>query len=182
MTLHRWWWVAALGLGPMLAAPAFAQAPPPDEPAPWRAADALQSPEWLRFGLTQRTRYEHLFESFRPGRPGDGGLLSFRTHLSAELRPGPMRLGVELLDSRAYLDSDVSAPTTGEVNPLEPLQAYVALELNDALTAGDQLRVAVGRFTLDIGGRRLSARNGYRNTINAFTGVDVVYELSLIHI
>ncbi len=196
MALHRWWRVAAVGVGPMLAAPAFAQAPPPveepgpveeparveeplpvEEPAPWRVAEAVGSPEWLRFGLVQRTRYEHLFDSFRAGRPGDGGLLNFRTHLSAELRPGPVRIGAELLDSRAYLSNEVSAPTTGEVNPLEPLQAYLALELHDAFTAGDHLRAAVGRFTLDIGGRRLSARNGYRNTINAFTGIDVVYAL-----
>lgn len=176
---RRWWPVAAVTAGATLATPALAQAPPPArEPAPWRLAEAVDSPDWLRFGLVQRTRYEHLFDSFRPARPGSGGLLNFRTLLSAELRPGPIRIGAELLDSRAYLSDVASAPTTGEVDPLEPLQLYVALELEDALTEGDRFRAAVGRMTLDIGGRRLVARNGHRNTINAFTGIDVIYEIA----
>ena len=175
------WWVAALGVG-LIAAPAHARPspasdPPQEPPEPWRVSDAVDSPDWLRFGLVQRTRYEHLFDSFRPGRPGSGGMLAFRTLLSAELRPGPLRIGAELIDSRAYLHNDASAPTTGDVNPLEPLQAYVALEIEDALAADDHFRVAVGRLTIDVGGRRLVARNGYRNTINGFTGIDATYRL-----
>jgi hypothetical protein len=50
-------------------------------------------------------------------------------------------------------------------------QAYLGFDLNSALGAGTTSTITAGRFTMNDGSRRLIARNQYRNTINAFTGV-----------
>ncbi|MDE2486444.1 MAG: alginate export family protein, partial [Alphaproteobacteria bacterium] len=81
-------------------------------------------------------------------------------------RHGPLRVGGELFDSRGYLERPNSSVSTAEVNALELGQAYLAWDYGGP---GDA--VAAGRFTMDDGSRRLIARNLFRNTINAFTGV-----------
>lgn len=78
----------------------------------------------------------------------------------------------EIQDSRVYSGVSDTRLSGGDVNALEFLQAYVAGEFTNAFTPGDQLRVQLGRHTMDIASRRLVARNRYRNTINAFTGVN----------
>ena len=81
--------------------------------------------------------------------------------------------GFELADSRIYLeDSDAPLDTT-LINPLDFLQAYVHVTVPDAFAEGANLQLRAGRQTIDLGGRRLLARNRFRNTINAFSGVSV---------
>ncbi len=147
------------------------KAPPP----PWRLARALHTPDWLYFELQQRTRGEYLLHQFRAERPGDGGLLSFRTGIFAELRPDIVRVGVEVMDSRAYLSNDAVALNTTHMNPLALLQAYLGVTVADVAAADDLFTLRAGRITMDIGSRRLMARNRFRNTINTFTGIDAVY-------
>ncbi len=144
------------------AAPAFAQ----DDAQPWRAHEALGL-SWLRFGLEQRTRFEHVENDFRPAAGSDSTGLALRTLLSAELRFLPVVVGFELQDSRLYATRDTPLNTT-HVNPLELLQGYVGLRRG-------ALSLTLGRFTMDLGSRRLVARNEFRNTINGFTGVDVMW-------
>lgn len=79
--------------------------------------------------------------------------------------------GSELADSRGYV-SDDPALNSSAVNTLELLQAYVALTGTDVIAPGDYTDLTFGRLTLDLGSRRLVARNSYRNTINGFTGID----------
>ena len=50
------------------------------------------------------------------------------------------------------------------------LQAYAAWH---DLSDGVRTDVQLGRFTLNVGSRRFMARNGFRNTINAFTGANI---------
>jgi len=139
---------------------------------PWRLSDALQTPDWLSLGGSHRTRFETLDGQFRAGRNGGDQVLVFRTTLRGELRLEDLRLRVELADSRATL-ADVGTPlSTGIVNTLELLQAYVSLTTDDLFADGATSVLTAGRVTMDVGSRRLVARNRFRDTINSFTGVD----------
>lgn len=147
--------------------------PPPRAPEarPFRAYEALGVP-WLRFGLEHRSRFEHLENDFRTANPGDATAFSMRTLLSVELRFLPVVIGAELEDSRAWA-SDGTPLNSTLIDPMELLQGYVGLRGENVLAHGDAASITVGRMTLDLGSRRLLARNEFRNTINAFTGVDV---------
>ena len=55
------------------------------------------------------------------------------------------------------------------VNTAELLRAY--LELSTDGPFGGSQKVQLGRVTMDLGSRRLVARNRFRNTSNAFDGL-----------
>lgn len=162
----------------LLSAWAFAQSPaqtppsPVEQRTPWRLAEALGLPEWLTLTLKQRTRFESVSDDIRVSQPGSNELWSLRTLLAAEARKGNWRFGAEMQDSRVYGDRPDRFLNTGLVNAVELLQAYVGVSLSDALAEGDTLDFQLGRQTMDLGSRRLVARNRFRNTINAFTGLD----------
>lgn len=124
------------------------QAAKKDEPQPWRLGTALSFPEWLSIGMNHRSRYEGLTNQFRTGAASDQPIYALRTLFSAEAKWNQLALKAELIDSRVYF----AAPVT----PLDP-------------TFVD---------TLDLGNRRLVARNRFRNTINAFTGLDTGYKFA----
>ncbi len=60
---------------------------------------------------------------------------------------------------------------TSFVNPIDFLQAYLSGTIRDVFVEGDNLRFTLGRQTMDLGSRRIVARNRFRNTINALTGL-----------
>ena len=141
---------------------------------PRRLADALPLPERLELSGEHRTRFEHTSDRFRAGRRGSDQILVARTLLLARLRlSASASLVAELMDSRAGLDDASTPVNTGIVNATDWLQAH--LELADPDLFGGSARVRLGRMTLDVGDRRLVARNRFRNTINAFTGLDVAW-------
>lgn len=150
----------------------LALAPPcPAEPAaPWRLGEALGLPEWLEFGGEHRLRYESLDGQFRAGGRGGDQALAFRTLLRAQASHGPWRVGAELQDARLALWDAGTPLDTTQVNALELLQAYAAWRGEGALGAGSTTELLLGRQTLDLGQRRLVARNAFRNTINSFSG------------
>jgi hypothetical protein len=83
----------------------------------------------------------------------------------------PIRVVAELYDSRVW-GADPGTPlTTNEVNALELVQAYVSADLGAALSKGTKTSVQAGRFTLNLGSRRLVASDDYRNTTNGYTGL-----------
>src|SRR3546814_11983501 len=75
------------------------------------------------------------------------------------------------MDSRAYFDYAGSSVSTGEVNAAELIQGYVGVDFDDALGSGSSNSVDVGRFTMDLGSRRMVGCNNLRNATNAYTGV-----------
>lgn len=150
----------------LAATPAMAQ----ETDEPWTLQEALGDPEGLEVSGSVRVRYEALANQFRPGLDEDDDLITIQTRIAAEYDSGPIRIGGELIDSRAY-DADAgSSVGTGEVNALELVQAYVGADFGSALGPGTSASLDAGRFVLDLGSRRLVGRNNFRNTTNAFTG------------
>jgi hypothetical protein len=152
----------------------------PDEPnleTP-REAYRIDNASWLpeRLSITGdfRVRYEYLDNQFRANRPGNDQILALRTRLHVRLRLADwLTVGAELQDSRAYLDDSNTPVGTSLVNSAELLRAYAELSFHDSLGGAHWLQV--GRITMDLGSRRLVARNRYRNTSNAFTGVQWIW-------
>lgn len=125
---------------------------------------------WKTSG-SMRLRYEALQGQVRPGFSPTDSLVSMRTTLFAEYRHGPIRLGGELYDSRAWGGDRRTPISTNEVNTFEPVQAYVAVDLKSPGLG--PVSVQAGRFTLNLGSRRLVASDDYRNTTNSNTGVRI---------
>jgi hypothetical protein len=159
--------IRAIGLLALLL-PTVAQA---DDAEPFRLTRALDTPPWLRLAVEQRSRVEHTENTFFAGGDADPTALAMRTLVAIEASSDPAALVVELIDARTYADADTRLNTT-HVDPLELLQAHVALRPKDVFLAGDRAEIRFGRMTIDLGSRRLVARNDFRNTINAFTGID----------
>ncbi|MEC3947770.1 alginate export family protein [Sphingobium sp. HWE2-09] len=124
--------------------------------------------EGLDLSGTMRVRYEGISGQPRLGYNNDDGLINLRTTLLAGYRSGPFTIGAELWDSRVYSDDAAAQVTTGEVNTLEFVQAWV--RFSDAAGA-TKVSAQAGRFLLNLGSRRLVAADDYRNTINGYTGL-----------
>ena len=120
-----------------------------------------------------RWRYEHVSEQFRAGLDGSDQAVSGRTLIQLGYEAGPTEWGVEIIDSRVYLDDEGSPRSTSRVNTADFLQAYWRRRFT---LDGAPASVQAGRFTLNVGSRRFMARNGFRNTINAFTGANLIAE------
>jgi hypothetical protein len=162
-----------LGFAGLMPWPRAAQADekPPASPL----ASALGAPRWLRLGLNYRIRYESLDDSFRAGTSGPDRLLVERLLLAVRAEGRGAYLGAELQDSRTQLDKDETPLGTDDSNAVELLQAHVGYKAGDVFGEGDALELTAGRMTIDVGSRRLVARNEFRNTINAFTGIQAVW-------
>lgn len=142
---------------------------------PWRLDEALGAPDWLDAGGSYRIRYETLDGAFRKGAAGSDQILVERLLFGVRAHWNAVYLGAELEDSRTQL-ADAGTPLgTDEVDTFEPLQIYAGLRESDVVQSGDSLDVRAGRITIDAGSRRLVARNRFRNTLNAFTGIEGVW-------
>ena len=135
--------------------------------AAWPAL--AQAADGWTVGGSMRVRYEAVAGQVRPGFNPSDHLVSLRTILSAEHRRGPLRIGAEVYDSRAW-GGDAGTPvSSNDVNALELVQAYAALDLDSE--ALGPASVQAGRMMLNIGSRRLVAADDYRNTTNGYTGL-----------
>jgi hypothetical protein len=132
-----------------------------------RAADATG----LRYSGAIRVREEMLDGQYRPGFDDHDDILALRTNLFAEWDTGAWRIGGELVDSRAYDTDAGSAVSANDVDALEPVQAYVAGDFDRAFGDGTSASVQAGRFTMNVGSRRLIASDDFRNTPQGYTGL-----------
>jgi hypothetical protein len=137
--------------------------------SPWRLNDALNLPEGFSLSGTHRSRFENITENVRQGTSKNDQVFAFRTILNAEYRSGQFSTQLELMDSRQSGATRDSIIGNGVVNTLDILQATLNYSLND----NNNTRIKLGRFTADWGSRRLIARNRFRNTLNAFDGIEV---------
>lgn len=137
--------------------------------AAWPATASAQDRD-LDVSGTVRIRYEAIGDQPRVGFNRADELVNLRTTLLARYTNGPVILVAEVWDSRVY-GGDAGTPvTTGEVNALELVQAYASSEFS--LGGGSKAVIRGGRFTLNIGSRRLVAADDYRNTTNGYTGLN----------
>jgi hypothetical protein len=134
-------------------------------------ASAQVVAEGLSVTGSMRLRYEAIDGQARAGFNESDGLVNLRTAILAEYRTREVRIGVELYDSRVWGDRDGTPVTTNEVNALEPVQGYVAGDIDGVLGKGTKLTLTAGRMTLNLGSRRLVAADDYRNTTNGYTGI-----------
>jgi hypothetical protein len=151
------------------------------EDVPWRLDAALDrhlgTPEWLRFSGQLRLRGEALRAQFRalPGLERSDYFAVQRTSLRSDIDLAPLHLPlsatVELLDARHYGAGTGSVMNNTIVNPLDVLQAYIDLDPDLSRVGGEDNTLRVGRETMDLGSRRLVARNRFRNSINSFDGI-----------
>jgi hypothetical protein len=119
-----------------------------------------------------RLRHEVIDGQFRSAaRLSERDAVTFlRSRLRVASEARPVGFVLELLDGRQFDADRGSAVSASAVNTLEVLQAQLRLAFGAGETPTDVVRL--GLFTLELGSRRLVARNRYRNTINAFTGLD----------
>jgi hypothetical protein len=136
---------------------------------------ALGLPEGVRVSGSIRPRYETLANQFFAGRTGDDQILNLRTMLKLEVDAGPVTFVGELLDSR-LISGDAGGGAAGEIDTLEPIQLYAQWTSRDVFAPGARLDVKGGRFAMDIGSRRLTARANFRSFVQSFDGVEVVWK------
>ncbi len=138
---------------------------------PWAVENWARLPEWLKISGQTRARYESIDRLFRPGVSGSDQAWVFRNLIQADLNLKPISFTGEILDARQVGMDGGSPIGTDDVNTLEVLQAFV--HWKSGLTIDDQpvFQIKAGRQTLNLGSRRLIARNRFRNTINAFNGI-----------
>lgn len=134
-----------------------------------RAADGANGPFTL--SASARLRVESIDGQFRPApAPENDTMVSLRTEIAARYDAGPVRFVAEVWDARAWGQDARSSANTSEVNALELVQANVQVPL-----AGKSV-LTLGRYTLDLGNRRMVARQRFRNTTNAFTGAHLALD------
>ena len=153
------WWVAAASL--LLSVSAYATSPN-DVPPPGASVSGVF-----------RTRYAHLKNAFRAKQSGDDRGLSLRANARLAWRWRSLFAATELMDARLYLTDGDTPLNGGLINPVALLQAHGGVVFDDPFGLGGSACARFGRMTMDVGSRRLIARNRFRNTINAFTGLDV---------
>jgi len=131
------------------------------------ASPASADPGKLTVTAQARIRGEAIADSFRADAPRDEQAILYRTNLFAEYDAGRWAIAGEIQDSRAWTETLDGETDQDAVNALEPIQAYLRLRPSDAVA------VQLGRFTIDLGSRRLVARPNFRNTSTAFTGARI---------
>lgn len=132
---------------------------------------ALNLPDWIDFGLENRTRFETLDHSFRRIQSGTGPQVFLRSRVRLGVNLGVFGLLFEGEDSRTLLDNPGDFVNASTVNQVDILQLLGSLSLENVMGTGLRTDVHFGRLTMDFGKRRLIARNDFRNTTNAFEGV-----------
>ena len=131
------------------------------------------TPDWLTIALEHRTRVEKMTNEFRFDELGATQVLAFRTRFQFEIKEliDPIRFHIEIQDSRSEWNDDPFVIPARHINKLDFKQVQLQVITNTFFGIDVSSRLQVGRYTMDLGKRRLSARNRMRNTTNAFDGV-----------
>ena len=137
------------------------------------ARKVLGMPEWLDGSLEQRTRYESFDTPWQKGQSGGQDQIPLQTVLWLEGHFDGYRAGFEFWDARQFGAEPNWPMNNTMVNVGNFAQLYGAWSTTRLADSSLGLEAKAGRMTLDLGSRRLIARNIYRNTTNAFTGLQL---------
>jgi hypothetical protein len=164
----------------MLAALAVCRgqpAPSPEDKKEANSGATLQElvgkSSWLDLGLDYRLRYETQDVRYRAGEEGGDQQLAHRTRFRFGIRKvlDPLRFFFEFEDARVNLADSGSTVNNTHVRKLGVLQLHVKLVSESLFGRGLKSELQFGRVTMDLGRRRLVARNVFRNTTSRFDGV-----------
>lgn len=137
----------------------------------YQTAPAVAQDDPWSVSASARLRIESIDGQFRPApAPQNDTMSSLRTEIAASYDAGPVRFSAEIWDARAWGQDARSSANTSEVNAFEFVQANVQISL------GGKSTLTLGRYTLDLGNRRMVARQRFRNTTNAFTGAHLALD------
>lgn len=135
------------------------------------AKKMLGMPEWLNGMLEQRTRYETFDVPWQRNQNGGQHQIPLQTVLWLEANYGGFRAGFEFWDARQFGAEPTYTLNTTMVNVADFTQIYAAYAARNLFDSGLGFEAMGGRQTMEFGSRRLVARNVFRNTTNAFTGL-----------
>lgn len=139
----------------------------------WNLHDALNLPKWLSMSIEQRTRYENLDGQFKSGGRGGDQQIALQTALWLQAQMGKFRIATEFMDAREFGADNGSGINNTHVDEADFIQGYLAWADQNVGYSGLGAEIIAGRQSLNLGSRRLAARNAMRNTINSFDGLRV---------
>ncbi len=143
----------------------------PAQLAAQQAEAAGEAEEGLDISGSVRLRHESIDGQARAGFNSSDELVNLRTTVLARYRQNNWRAVVHLFDSRVWGGNAGTPINTSEINTIEPVEAYLAADFDNALGQGSRLTLTAGRMMLNLGSRRLVAADDYRNTTNGYTGL-----------
>ena len=137
------------------------------------AKKVLGMPEWLDGSLEQRTRYETYDTPWRRGQKTGEDQIPLQTVLWLEAHKDQFRAGFEFWNAVQSGAEKGWWLNNTMVNPGNFTQLYAAWTEHNLFDSDLGFEAKGGRMTLDLGSRRLVARNNFRNTTNSFTGLEL---------
>ena len=132
---------------------------------------ALNTPEWLDIGMTNRFRREGFDYAFTADQEGTTWDWAQRTRFRATTRWRQFRAEFELQGANSGEDADTDVVGTDTFSSANVQQLFASMTLPNVLNSGLRTDLHLGRINLDIGSRRIVARSRFGNTSQAFDGV-----------
>lgn len=135
------------------------------------AKAALNLPDWVELGLSQRTRFEFVSNNWRAGqRNADNTQLPLQSRIRLGFNQGPYWILFEGQDSRTHFDQPGDFAGREVENKFDILQLFASATFKNVFGTGLRTDLHFGRMTLELGVARLIGRNDFPNTTNNFDG------------
>ncbi len=119
-----------------------------------------------------RVRGEALEGQVRPNAAESDAMVSFRTLILARYDFGGVHVVGEIDDARGYGQNDRSTVSNADINSMEPIQAYLGIELGKIAGQKGKGLLRLGRFTFESGSGRLIERSDASNSPVSFLGAN----------
>lgn len=119
-----------------------------------------------------RVRGEALDGQVRPNAAESDAIVSSRTLILARYDFGGFHVVGEIDDARGYGQDDRSTTSSADINALEPIQAYLGVELGEIAGQKGTGVLRLGRFTFESGSGRLIERSDASNSPVTFLGAN----------